>query len=85
MRKPTIHLNGTSRQRLLDDLTAAADAMREAHRAVCNASPNARDYYPQGSDAFGAADDEHRARLARLESVLAELNELTVHVYEAQR
>jgi hypothetical protein len=70
---PTIHLNGTSRENLMEDLLGAYHALTEAITALGRACPNGRDYYPQGNDALSAALEDHRSRLARLESVKAEL------------
>lgn len=73
---PTIHLNGTSKERLLEDI-------EEAHQAICFAieklsasGPNERDYYPQGSAIFEQARTEHCSRLERLLSVRKELETL---------
>ena len=70
---PTVHMNGTAGEALLDQYTAAAEAVRKAIDALCNAGPNARDYYVQGSDAALAAQREHEARLASLKRVRDEL------------
>lgn len=78
--KPSIHLNGTSGESLREGYEKAIAAVDAAIEAVAQASPNARDYYPQGNTAFGAADDEHVARMRRLQEVKAELAELYEHV-----
>lgn len=80
LRKPTVHLNGTSRSELREQLEAADDALRIAIDRLIAASPNARDYYPQGSGAFDEADDQHRNRVQRLISVREELTVLIQHV-----
>jgi len=77
---PTVHLNGTSRQALLEGYVAAARAVREAMEAVQAAAPNARDYYVQGPAEWGLAQKEHRARLEKLEEVRAELEALAEEV-----
>jgi hypothetical protein len=73
---PTIHLNGTSRQELLDGYVVALNAVRDAIIAVGNACPNGRDYYVQGPDATQKARGEHLLRLVRLMSVRDELYEI---------
>ena len=70
---PTVHMNGTAGEALLDQYTAAAEAMRKAIDAVCDAGPNARDYYVQGPDAALVAQREHEARVAALKRVRDEL------------
>lgn len=70
---PTVHLNGTSRAALQEQFADAADALRLAVRALGDAAQNGRDYYLQGGGAFAQADEEHRDRLRRLESVMDEM------------
>ena len=70
---PTVHMNGTAGDVLCDQFTAAADAVRKAIDAVCDAGPNARDYYVQGPDAALAAQREHEERIASLKRVRDEL------------
>jgi hypothetical protein len=70
---PTIHLNGTAGEVLLDQYTSAARAVQQAIDAVCDAGPNARDYYVQGTDAALAAQREHEARVVLLKRVRDEL------------
>lgn len=80
MIKPTLHLNGTSGERLLTDLIEAADAVRNAIARVRDAAPNARDYYPQGPQAIVVAQKQHFAHVEKLNSVLRDLEELMEHV-----
>lgn len=80
---PTIHLNGTSASDLLDGIKDAVCAVNAAIDAIAKAAPNARDYYPQGPQAFAAADLEHRTRLARLHDIHAELEAIGIHIIEA--
>jgi hypothetical protein len=70
---PTVHLNGTTGEVLLDQYATAARAVQAAIDAVCDAGPNARDYYVQGPDAALAAQREHEARVGALKVVRGEL------------
>jgi hypothetical protein len=70
---PTVHLNGTAGEVLRDQYAAAAEALRKAIDAVCDAGPNARDYYVQGPDAGSAVQREHEARVASLKRVRDDL------------
>lgn len=79
MIKPTIHLNGTSRERLAEAYAAAVVALRAAIRATEDTAPNGRDYYPQGDGAQMTAIREHTDRMQRIRSVLEELTELRDH------
>lgn len=76
MMVPTIHLNGTSKERLLDALEEAYAAIHTAIEKLGETAPNGRDYYPQGPDALFKAQEEHFARMQKLEDVRRELQEL---------
>ncbi len=80
MKKPTVHLNGTSAERLIDGYVAADNALRSAERALEESAPNGRDYYPQGDGAIGQAIKEHVARVEKLRAIRAEIQELLQHV-----
>jgi hypothetical protein len=77
---PTIHLNGTSRERLVEQLCEASAALDAAYEALKRAAPNGRDYYPQGPAAMEAAEREHRDRMARVDAVKQEVDALTIAI-----
>jgi hypothetical protein len=77
---PTIHVNGTDPAMILKQHVHAMSLVRGAISAVQDAAPNGRDYYPQGDSAIDTALAAHRARLAKLESVLTELREIAEFV-----
>jgi len=70
---PTVHGNGTTGEVLLDQYSAAREAVQKAIDAICDAGPNGRDYYVQGPDAGLAAQREHAARVAKLKAVRDDL------------
>lgn len=76
---PTIHTNGTSRASLFDGYVDAGTAIREAISKLEDAAPHGRDYYLQGEGAYKVAERQHLDRLARLQSVLAEITHLVEH------
>jgi len=80
MMLPTIHMNGTSAQALLEGYCDAISAVHAALEALANTAPNGRDYYPQGPNACATADSEHGARKQALMKVLNELQALAEHV-----
>jgi hypothetical protein len=82
MQYPTVHLNGTSKQELLDQACEAAQAIALAVNALENAAPNARDYYPQSGDAITLARSEHLARIKALVGVQTEL-ETMIEIIDA--
>jgi hypothetical protein len=60
---PSIHLNGTGRDRLFADYHAAYKLLCAAADAFADIEFNARDYYVQGDYAYNAARTERdRAR-----------------------
>jgi hypothetical protein len=73
---PTVHLNGTSRQELIDQLYVAVRALHEAGSALARAAPNARDYYVQNPLAFSLAQDQHYARMQKLRDITRELEQI---------
>lgn len=59
---PIIHLNGTSKDHLINALSDAYDALERAAEKVRRCAPNGRDYYPQpGLMKF--AEEQHIRRL----------------------
>jgi hypothetical protein len=77
---PTVHLNGTAKQDLVDQLDIARIALGVAVEALEDARPNARDYYPVGPDAFPRAQSEHQVRVLALRAVLEQLHTLHASV-----
>ena len=74
---PTVHLNGTSREELLRQVQDAGQAVWQALDALAKASPNSRDYYPQGVAAYSAACGEHERRCRALRTVYHELTQVS--------
>lgn len=83
MIKPTIHMNGTSPQDLLEGYSDAMEKVSDAVCALKNVAPNGRDYYPQGDAALSQAIREHNERVKAVELVLQELTDLALHCDEA--
>lgn len=81
---PTVHLNGTSPESLIEAYDKADRALALAQAALEECSPHARDYYPQGTavdlegnDAFDNAHNEHLARCKSLANLRAQVIALT--------
>lgn len=68
---PLVHLNGTSKQALCDQLDEAYQAIGMAIEAVKQAAPNRRDYYPLPDNWWDEAQAQHRKRL----QILADLQD----------
>lgn len=78
---PTVHMNGTPARMLLEGYDTAMEKLQDAMDAMSAIEFNARDYYVQGSDAFEKAREEKFARMAKLQAVYDELQEITLHIY----
>lgn len=65
---PFIHMNGTSRERLLEALEEAYCAVREAMDKLRECAPNGRDYYP-APGRMEQAVAQHRGRQEHLQAV----------------
>jgi hypothetical protein len=80
MLKPTLHLNGTSYERLRNPLLDALYALSEATVKLQQTAPHGRDYYVQplidGREVIYAVQEEHRERLRKLDAVADELREI---------
>lgn len=80
---PTIHLNGTSADRLLEDIYYADAKISEAVEALAQTAPNGRDYYTKGNGALERAQSQHSARVQKLLDVKKELEQIA-EVIDAQ-
>ena len=77
---PTIHLNGTSAERLFESYHAAWRSVEEARDALGKIEFNARDYYVQQPEAWPTARAEMQARHEKLKAVSDELMTIMQHV-----
>ena len=80
---PTVHMNGTSKEALIEGFLDARGAVMGAIRALRNAHPNGRDYYLQGPDAIRTAEREHSARIDALDAVANDLMLLAEHCQDS--
>ena len=79
MQKPMIHLNGDTAETLADLNFDALQRVTDAMEAIMKATPNARNFYPIGPDAYPTARAEHVARLESLAKVAADLSAIAEH------
>jgi hypothetical protein len=79
---PSIHLNGTGRKMLTDDYGVAYRTLQAAIRAFQSIEFNARDYYPQGADAFARARSQRDVQLHHLAEVQRYLETHLMHLGE---
>ena len=81
---PTVHLNGTSAESLIEGYMEAAHALHEAGRKMAAAYPNGRDYYVQGAGAVDQACNEHEARMNALRGIIKDLEAIAENVSDQQ-
>ena len=79
---PTVHLNGDSKQTLENDNMAAYRAITAAMDAISAACPNGRNFYPQGDGKIQQAVNEHRKRIAALETIRSEYETILQGIQE---
>ena len=80
---PTLHMNGTSKNQLLDDYCDMGHALNAAMEKMINNGPNGRDYYPQGDKAFSIARQEHMDRIAKIHAVKEEIDQIATFIADA--
>ena len=76
MMKPTIHLNGSGRESLINQYHEAYMKLQEALVALRKIDVHGRDYYPQGPDAYSQASREHCKRMDAINEVQKEIGEI---------
>ena len=69
---PIIHINGSGKRALLDQLCTAYRAVDAAMTALRLASPNKRDYYPE-TGRLQLAEAQYRTRMEHLATVMDSL------------
>ena len=80
---PTLHPNGSDWPHLRKEYV---DGMRALKTAVENLPrPNARDYYPQGDDAYPKARDQYNAQIRKLTEINNELNMILIGIQDQKR
>ena len=81
---PIVHLNGTSKNRLMGQLREACDALHTATGALIEASPHQRDYYPLHSETWRQAREDHRERIRVVEEMRNDLMAIAIAIDEGR-
>jgi len=82
---PMVHLNGTSKKELLEQLENAYRAVVDAGRVLARATPHDRDYYVIGDDVGAKARDEHYARMRKLADIERDLEKIAIGIDQQGR
>lgn len=80
---PIVHLNGTSRQQLEDQIDDVYEACHVLLKALKNAAPNGRDYYPQPG-LMDQAVAQHNRRMKVVTDLLKEVTEQQVAMLDIE-
>jgi hypothetical protein len=81
MIRPTLNINGSSADDLVNPRLKAMDHLMDAIEALKQAAPNGRDY-PGDYDGCHADREEHYSRLAKLRALREELMAEAVYIKE---
>jgi hypothetical protein len=79
---PTVHLNGTSKDSLIEPLDASYFLLDEAVKMMKQSAPNGRDYYVKEVDSLSRAMDQHLSRMKRVDDVMKEIEELIGMIHD---
>ena len=79
---PTVHLNGTTGQHLLDQQLKVIHALRDVLTVMSQACPNARDFYPQGEGVALEAREVYNERRKIISKMIAEYETIAINVHE---
>lgn len=77
---PIIHLNGSSREALIEQLREVAWAVQKAQEALAQAYPHQRDYYPKDG-LYEQAKAQHEWRRKQLADLQASIEAETEQLY----
>jgi hypothetical protein len=77
---PTIHLNGTGRAMLVADYNDAWRGLQKARETLARVEFHARDYYPQGDDAWQQARAQRDRQFDDLNRIQQELEAVLLHI-----
>lgn len=84
MLAPTIHTNGTPRERLLDGACEVVANLTMTLRSMTENGPNGRDYYPQGDKAMRQATAEWQALADKVREVRKEILALSEAIADSE-
>ena len=80
---PTLHLNGTDPDSLVEAYTSTLMVLRHALEMMSSVAPNERDYYVDPDPhTFNRAQTEHASRLSRLLTVQDELFAILTNIQD---
>lgn len=79
---PMVHLNGTSRQSLIEQQKEIRSAAIVLLTALAGATPHDRDYYPLGDGVGKQAREFHRAKMLAVKEIAEEAEKLALDIMD---
>lgn len=77
---PTVNLNGTSYESLLDDARGVLDALRELDRVLAEAAPHGRDYQTAPEGTYQHARDAWAERRELIDRMREEFRSYAIQI-----
>lgn len=78
---PLIHTNGTHPDELIQQQREIKLAASILYKALADACPHARDYYPLGNDIAAKAYEEHKQRLIAVAQIKQDADRTISRIY----
>jgi hypothetical protein len=80
---PTVNLNGTSGEELLNQVSAVLAGLRQTQQAMSEATPHGRDYQHDASgESYRAARAEHINRMTQIFELIRWYEESQRNIYD---
>ena len=79
---PIVHGNGTSKSALLEQQLEIMNNLRGALKAMREATPNGRDYYPVSADAVVEARDAFNERYNAINQIFADFEKIALEIHK---
>ena len=77
---PCVHLNGTSRETLIDQRMDVITSIKVVIATMRRVAPNARDYYPNDPGSYERARAQYEARVICMHALLSEEVKILSHL-----
>lgn len=82
---PTINLNGSNADRLIEDYINVMDAIRHAQELLAGIAPHGRDYQTAPVQEYPMAREQHHRRMTFLDAIRSDLELIALAVQEQKR
>lgn len=79
---PIIHGNGTSKSALLEQQLEIMNNLRKVMKAMRDATPNGRDYYPVSADLAIEARDAFNERYNMINQIFTDFEKIALEIHK---